>query len=839
MEAEGKRRAGEDKGGGRGGRQDATDRVSHPCFAVNVASSRGDSQAERDGERMKLLATAVEHAMDGIIISDLNGDIISINRAGARMLEDSTARLAGRHMGEFWSPHNPEHLREEVYRATLRGGWEGELIYRRSDGKDFPAYVSSAVVKGPDGRPAAMVGIFHDVSDRRRMTEEILRRNRELAVLNAVANTSARALDLESTLRDCLDTVVTTMNYDSGIIYMKEGSSDIVCRAQCCLPRQALSQVDTKGEAFARRVTDTGRACYIDDVSARTEDGGMGEGPDWFASTAGVPIISKERTLGVMSVFTREPHVFDDSERSLLEAVARNIGGAIENARLFDDVARGKAEWEATFDAMTNGVSIHDCNFTILRANRNLARMLNTTTTELVGRKCYEVFHGRSSPIANCPQEKCVRTGRNVSVTLAEPAMDAMLSISVDPIHDKEERVIGTVHDVRDITEQEQLREQLSRSERLRALGELAGGVAHDFNNYLTIILGNVQLLLAGDNGGDASARESLEAIQRASSEAAETVRRIQEFTRVRTSRSFTTVDINSVISDAVEVSRPRWKDEARAGGVGIEVVTDLGELPPVNANRSELGEVFMNLLFNAADALEQGGRIDIESRAAGDWVEVTVSDNGVGMDEGVMRRAFDPFYTTKGPEGMGLGLSVTYGIITRHGGEISVESGEGEGATFLIRLPVATVTDLEDVLGDTPEEGVHRRARVLVIDDMEMIRSLLGDVLEGLGQEVETAGSGVAGLELFRESMETGRPFDLVFTDLTMPEMSGWEVVEAVKRSSPDTWVAMITGWGDQLDPERMAASRVDEVIAKPFRMEDVRRLLAKAVNGAEGTSR
>ncbi|GBE57428.1 blue-light-activated protein [bacterium BMS3Abin01] len=798
-------------------------------------SVRAVSGKESDEQAARLMAAAVDNAMDGVIVSRLNGDIISVNRSGARMLGADAASLTGRNMEEFWSKLNPDHLREEVYRATLRGGWEGELTYCNSDGSDFPAYVSSAAVRGSDGRLTAMVGIFHDISEEKRMTTEILRRNRELAVLNAVTTTSTKSLDLESILADCIDTVVKTMNYDAGMIYMKEAQGGgVVCRAHVGVPEEAAARSGTLGADYAEQVICRRQARFMEDADLWfAETGAVTETP-WFASTASIPIVSKDRCVGVVAVFTCETHGFDELERSLLEAVARSIGVAIDNARLFDDVARGKAEWEATFDAMTNGVSIHDRDYTILRANRNLAKMFGTTTAELVGRKCYEVFHDGNAPIKGCPQRRACLSRKNATVTLFESSLDVMLNISVDPIFDRDGNVIGTVHDVRDITEQEQLREQLSRSERLRALGELAGGVAHDFNNYLTVILGNTQLLLADSNdNSDDDRRESLRTIERAATDAAETVRRIQEFTRVRTARSFTMVDINGVIADAMDVSRPRWKDEALARGVEIEMLNSPGDVPLVNANSSELGEVFMNLIINAADALEQGGAIEIESRARGHWVEVTVADNGEGMEEEVMRRIFDPFYTTKGAAGVGLGLSVTYGIINRHGGEISVESSPGKGTTFCVRLPMATVADLEKASVEEPHVDTEMRARVLIIDDIEMIRTLLQGVLEGMGHTVEAAGSGSSGIEIFDRQLAVGEPFDLVMTDLGMPEMSGWEVVEEIKRLSPRTPVAMITGWGDQLDRDRMTASQVDHVIAKPFSVEEVRRLVAKTLTG------
>lgn len=820
-------------------------RFTHQVKTVAVFNRVGDvtqwrsvgrdiTENKKAEEEINLLLTAVESSKEGVIVTDMDGNLISINSSGARMLGKSVEEMAGSHMGEFWSPDNPQQLADSIFKGTLAGGWEGQMRYRCADGSNLPVHVSSAPVKGRDGEIQAMVGIFRDISEEQRMTEEILRRNRELAVINAISTTSAKSVELEAMLQDCVDTLVKTMNYDAGVIYIAEPETGVVsCRAQCGLPEDAGEYLDTDGARQATASLTGRQPVFIDDAKSRTGADSTGGDEPWFTSSGSVPIISKGRGLGVLTVFAFERHTFDQQEQSLLLSVGKNLGVTVESARLFDDVARGKAEWESTFDALTNGVSIHDRDFNIMRANKSLSKLLGISNEELIGRKCYEVFHGRTEPIPGCPHVKACETGRNATVRLVEPYLDATVSVSADPIFNGNGTVIGSAHDVRDITEEERLREQLSQSERLRALGEMAGGVAHDFNNYLTIMLGNAQLLLTqSDAGLSDDDRESLRTIERAAIDAGETVRRIQEFTRVRTTRAFTTVEVNKVILNAIDVSRPRWKDEAIARNAEIEILTQLGNVPPVNANASELGEVMMNLILNAADALPDGGYIEVESREDGGWVEVSIADDGTGMDGDTVKRIFDPFFTTKGPSGVGLGLSVAYGIVNRHGGEITVDSSRGKGTRFSIKLPVATVADLT---GEKPEQlslDSERSARVLVIDDMEMVRTLLSNLLESMGHMVVTAASGSLGVETFAETLAQGRqPFDLVMTDLGMPGMSGWEVADAIKQMSPETPVALITGWGDQLDQERMAASNIDSVVAKPFTVDQVRHLITDSL--------
>ncbi len=796
-----------------------------------------ESAVEREAviAKISLLLTAVESSREGVIVIDLDGKVISINNSGADMLGPSVDELVGSHMGQYWSPGNPEGLSGAIFRETLAGGWEGQALYRTADGRDLPVYVSSAPVMGSDDKPTAMVGIFRDISEEQRMTEEILRRNRELAVINAISTTGAKSVKLEAMLQDSVDTLVKTMNYDAGMVFVSEPATGaLTCEAQYGVPEDAARSMETEGVRFVAATAAAGAPVFIDDLEGWSAGNGADSVKSWFTSTGSIPIVSKDRCLGVLSIFTFDRHHFDELEQSLLVSVGKSLGISMERARLFDDVARGKAEWESTFDALTNGVSIHDRDFNIMRANRSLSVMLGIPNEELIGRKCYEVFHGRTKPIPGCPHMKACESGRNETTKLVEPFLDATVFISADPIFNGDgATVIGTAHDVRDITEEERLREQLSQSERLRALGEMAGGVAHDFNNYLTIILGNAQLLLSQEDGSISDdVQESLETIERAAAEAGETVRRIQEFTRVRTTRVFSTVDVNRVVSDAVDVSRPRWKDEAIARGAEIEVLMHLGEVPPVNANASELGEVMMNLILNATDALPRGGVIEVESRQSEEWVEIIVADDGIGMDEETVKRIFDPFFTTKGPGGVGLGLSVAYGIVNRHGGDIAVESARGRGTRFRIRLPVATVADLTGELPEQLSLDAERQARVLVIDDMEMVRTLLTNLLEGMGHLVVTAASGAQGVETISDSLKSGKKrFDLVMTDLGMPGMSGWEVTDAIKQMSPGTPVALITGWGDQLDQERMDASGIDSVVAKPFTIEQVRELVTDAL--------
>jgi CheY-like chemotaxis protein/anti-sigma regulatory factor (Ser/Thr protein kinase) len=316
-----------------------------------------------------------------------------------------------------------------------------------------------------------------------------------------------------------------------------------------------------------------------------------------------------------------------------------------------------------------------------------------------------------------------------------------------------------------------------------------------------------------------------LRTIEKAAFDGGETVRRIQDFARARTGRDFTDVDVNAILEDAVEITRTRWKDDAELRNVKIDVELQVGQVANIKGNASELREVTTNLIFNAVDAMPHGGRIRMESRMDGRDVIILVSDNGRGMSEEVRARVFDPFFTTKGTAGMGLGLSVVYGILERHGGKITVESELGRGTRFSIRIPSAEPSappPMEETKPMTP-----RSAEILVIDDEEDILDLVSDILVENGYDVRIAKSGPIGIGLFGE-----RAANLLLCDLGMREMSGWEVVTALRARDPKLAVILLTGWGATLAEEKIREYKIDAVLSKPFEMTKLLQTVAEVLD-------
>ena len=401
------------------------------------------------------------------------------------------------------------------------------------------------------------------------------------------------------------------------------------------------------------------------------------------------------------------------------------------------------------------------------------------------------------------------------------------------------------------IAEQERIREQFSQMEKLSALGELASGVAHDFNNTLAGILGRAQLLQRTSDPEKIA--RGLDIIIKTAEDGAKTVKRIQDFARQRRDHNFELVSIDQILMDASEITRPRWKNCAEASNIHITLDLKIQSNAMVMGDDSELREVLVNMVFNAIDAMPEGGTLSLTTLTNGDSVIIKIIDTGVGMYPEVRSKIFDPFFTTKGKAGLGLGLAVSFGIIRRHGGEIEVESTYGKGTEFRITLPVAkmgeqSVTPVEQVeqveiaapvVTEEPRtvESLDRpRTRMLVVDDEEFVRELLGEILEGEHCDVYLAASGSEALSVFK-NME----FDGVFTDVGMPGMSGWELAREIRQLNPSIPIAVITGWGEAVGSHEQKAAGVDWVVAKPFtadRVVDLVRDLNRLVDASRPRS-
>lgn len=381
----------------------------------------------------------------------------------------------------------------------------------------------------------------------------------------------------------------------------------------------------------------------------------------------------------------------------------------------------------------------------------------------------------------------------------------------------------------RALTDLRETQQQIIQQERLNALGQMASGVAHDFNNALAKILGFNELLWTSPEKlrNPETVKQYLLMINTAAQDATQVVRRMREFYRKRRdTEMFHPVDLNAVVKAALHLTEPKWKNHALAAGVPIELLADLGEIPVVAGQEVDLREALTNLIFNAVDAMPGGGILTVRTRPDGQRVFLEIGDTGGGMCEEVRRRCLEPFFSTKGERGTGLGLAIVYGIIQRHGGEIGIESEIGRGTTITVRLPIHT--GQEKSVKKPTSQGVQRQLNVLVVEDEPLIRDIEAEYLSCDGHKVETATNGTEGLEKFRESR-----FDLVLADRAMPQMNGDQLAAAIKQIAPDMPVILVTGFDDMLRTYAANPSGVDLIVSKPFTQATLRDAILK-VTGA-----
>ena len=386
-----------------------------------------------------------------------------------------------------------------------------------------------------------------------------------------------------------------------------------------------------------------------------------------------------------------------------------------------------------------------------------------------------------------------------------------------------------------------QTQKAVMQQERLLALGQMASGIAHDINNAISPVSLYTESLLEKEPGLSPGARSQLETIQRAIDDVAQTVARMREFYRQREPQmTLLPVDMNRLVQQVVDLTRARWSDMAQQRGIAIETRTELApELPSVMGADNEIREALTNLIFNAVDAMPNGGPLILRTRVAQEqgvpsqespvrrFVRVEVIDAGIGMDEDTRRRCLEPFFTTKGERGTGLGLAMVYGTMQRHSADFEIESALGKGTT--VRLSFAIPT--------TPAVGAAAPAtasavpplRILIVDDDPLVLKSLRDTLEADGHGVTTADGGRAGIDAFLAAKAQGNPFPVVITDLGMPYVDGRKVSNAIKTAAPQTILLLLTGWGQRLVADGDVPPHVDRVLSKPPKLRELREALAR----------
>jgi len=485
---------------------------------------------------------------------------------------------------------------------------------------------------------------------------------------------------------------------------------------------------------------------------------------------------------------------------------------------------------DAIIEQMAEGLLVFDERVRVIRANRQAQQLFGLTFEQLRDDRNLSLAEGRFADeggrvvsTQELPVQMALAAMRVVDARLWYTRPDGFrtcLSLTASPFLDEWEEPAGAIVLVRDITDQHREHARAQQADKLRALGQLASGIAHNFNNSLAAVIGYTQLAILRVK--EPTAEKYLRVVEQSAKDAARMVERIQNFARESAHRdNLIAVRLADIVRDAVDITRPRWRDDAEALGVKYQVkLESQSEDLVIKGEPSELREVFVNVILNALDAMPIGGTIAIAISVSPEEssARVRFTDTGVGMTEEIEHRIFEPFFTTKGESGLGMGLSESYRIIERHGGHMEVESEPLRGSSFTVVLPYLKSEERELSSGADSHDLARR---VLVVDDEDSVRDVLAEMLLGEGHQVSIASSSEEALRIL-DSQE----IDIVLTDLSMPRTDGVTLAAEIKSRKPNTKVVLLSGYGGEKAYERAGRNQcIDAALSKPFDVSDISR--------------
>lgn len=549
--------------------------------------------------------------------------------------------------------------------------------------------------------------------------------------------------------------------------------------------------------------------------------------------------------IGAQDYVVKSPEAFADLSRTIKYAL---MAWALVLARrqTSEAIMRAKKDWERTFDAVPDLISIIDLNNTITRVNRAMADSCGLTPEEIVGRKCFEVVHGLAGPPSYCPHARLMQDGLVHNEESSEERIGAVFDVTVSPLNDEEGRMTASVHVMRDISERklaeknmQNFERQFQQTQKLESLGVLAGGIAHDFNNILTIIIGHC-FMVKEDVDSGMGYKSHVEQIENSANRAADLCRLMLTYAG-KEQLVQTRLNLWLLVDETVTMLKSALKKN-------VVIETDLKrDVPEIIGDSGQIQQVVMNLITNAAEAIEDSngtvnisllkttvpaGHVEIDflgnSILPGSYACVTVVDNGSGMSEEVQKRIFEPFYTTKFT-GRGLGMSAVLGIIRAHSGAVQLSSETGIGTTIKVYLPLSGTADVADTVATAGTAVTNKKnCTILLVDDDEALLTVGAALLEALGFSVVTASNGSDALEVYRLH-KCG--IDLVMMDLVMPGMDGVEAYRELRKIDSIIPIMICSGYGAELVECVIADDERACFLHKPYKPVELRRELNRMV--------
>ncbi len=537
-------------------------------------------------------------------------------------------------------------------------------------------------------------------------------------------------------------------------------------------------------------------------------------------SGVSVPVIVGDHVLGVLGVYTEELTKFTKDDTNFLQSVGYIVATAVESRRAEKEIESEKEYTGNLIETAKDAIVGINEKGIISIWNQSAEKIFGYSASEIIGQPVTSIIPERYREQHAIGLQMFLKTGefRNQNRTLdafglTKEGVEVPVEMSLTSQKIENGRYLFTAI-IRDLTERKKMEAVLLQSEKLKSIGTITAGVSHEFNNILAIISGSVQIMQM-KHSDDKQLTERLRTVGKATKDGEKIVKRMLKFAKTKKiTEEFEPVDIRELIEQSVEFSMPRWKNMAQPNGIEYQIETDgIKEVAAVFCNSTEIGEVLINIINNALDSMPGGGRISFSTWNTSDKVYVAISDTGEGMSEDTLKHVFDPFFTTKLAVGTGLGMSVAYGILTKHGGKINVESELGKGSTFTLELPITRNTVIPIASPDYEPDTRSRDLAILVIDDEVNICELLNEYLSNGGHSVQTVDNGADAIDI-----TTREKFDLVLCDMAMPHVSGYDVIKVLNRLEKTPKIGIITGWDGEPIPNGDKDINIDFVLKKPF---------------------
>jgi signal transduction histidine kinase/CheY-like chemotaxis protein/putative methionine-R-sulfoxide reductase with GAF domain len=736
----------------------------------------------------------------------------------------------------------------EVFQKTLSGEPQNYIVrIFNIEGKIVFLSVNTAPIY-KKGKVDGTVSFGRDITKRKLAEDALKRRATQLSTLSEVGRQITSLLELDPLLDYIVHIIRKSFDYRFvSVLLIDTVTEGLALRAGAGYNSESVKSLRLRmGKGICGMVASRGQPMLVGDVSKEPAYHIVEELSETCSEIA-VPIRFKGKIEGVLDVQSAKLEAFDQDDLFILQAVADQAAIAIENSRLYeqaqqeiierkqaeDEIRSAKEEWERTFEAFEDIITIQDPKLRIIRMNRAATQALKSDTVVPIGTYCYELFGNKTRPCKECPVRQTIQKHSSHTAEIQSHLLDKTYQVTGSPIFDNRGNLIGVVHVARDITDQKKMEAQFRQAQKMEALGTLAGGIVHDFNNLLTGIQGRTSLMLIDTNSSHPHYAH-LKGIEEHVISSAGLTKQLLGFARGG-KYEVKPMNLNELVDRSSNMFG-RTKKEIKIHKKFQEKISI------VDVDGGQIEQVLLNLYVNAWQAMPESGELYIKTEnitldenyvkpfkvKEGEYVKISVTDTGVGMDKKTMERIFDPFFTTKEMgRGTGLGLASVYGIIKNHGGIINVYSEVDEGTTFNIYLPVSFKKAQKKK--ELHEEIIKGKETILVVDDEDMIIAVSKEMLGNMGYEVLTAKSGKEGIKIYKENKDK---IELVILDMIMPDMGGGETFGQLKEINPKIKVLLSSGYSIHEKATRLLARGCDGFLQKPFNIKQLSQKIREILN-------